>query len=282
MMTLDLVRELRERTGAGIMDCKTALKESGNDLEKASDFLRKKGLASAAKRAGREAREGAVAVRVQGRKAALVEANCETDFVARTDDFKALVALALDEVIAKGENAVQSSETLNHRLAELSAKIGEKMLVRRARLIESDGAIFTYIHSNNKLGVIVELGCGKPDTRSNPLFEELGKNVAMQVAASNPLCVTRADVPAVTLEREKAIYREEVKGKPENILEKIVQGKLEKFYQTVCLADQPFIRDDKTAVKSLFDDLSKKVADTVSIKRFVRFQLGETAAAAGA
>jgi elongation factor Ts len=278
--SVDLVKELRERTGAGIMDCKTALKETSGDLEKATDFLRKKGLASAAKRAGREAKEGIVAAKISGRRAVLVEANCETDFVARTDDFKALANLAIDEVLAQGPNGIDS-ERLQTRLAELSGKIGEKMLVRRAEVVDSDQALFSYIHSNGKLGVVVELASGKAETRSNADFAELGKNLAMQVAASNPICVDRAQVPAETLEREKAVYREEVKGKPENILEKIVQGKLEKFYQTACLVEQPFIKDDKTSVKQLLADAGKRLGDTIQLKRFVRFQLGEKAPSAG-
>ncbi|HTL69715.1 MAG TPA: translation elongation factor Ts [Candidatus Eisenbacteria bacterium] len=269
--TADRVKELRERTGAGIMDCKAALQESGGDLEKASDFLRKKGLASAAKRAGREAKEGVIAVRVAGKKAAIVEVNCETDFVARTDDFKALASLTLDQVLAQGE-AAASSETVSQRLAELSGKIGEKMLVRRAKVVETHGTVFSYVHSNQKLGVLVELSSAPRDASG----EDLGKNLAMQIAASNPLCVKRAEVPAATLEREKAIYREEVKGKPDNILEKIVQGKLDKFYQSNCLLEQPYIKDDKMTVQKLLDEGSKSASEKIEVVRFVRFQLGET------
>ena len=269
------VKELRERTGAGIMDCKSALQASGGDLEKATDFLRKKGLASAAKRAGREAKEGAIAAKVFGRKAALIEANCETDFVARTEDFKNLARLALDEALAHGESAA-NSDKVGRRIAELSGKIREKILVRRAKVVESDNAFFTYVHSNNKLGVIVEMSTVKPDTLKNAVVETLGKNLAMQVAASNPICLSRQEVPAAMLEREKAIYRDEVKGKPENILEKIVQGKLDKFYQSHCLLEQPFIKDDKMTVQELLADASKKIGDTVTLRCFVRFQLGET------
>ncbi len=276
-MTLDLLKDLRERTGAGILDCRAALKESDNDLEKALDFLRKKGLASAAKRAGRDAKEGFVSAQIRGSKAALVEVNCETDFVARTDDFKNLVNLALDEAFTNGEAAVSTSQKLSDRVAELSGKIGEKILVRRAALVESKGGLFTYVHSNQKLGVIVEVATGKPESAKNPAVEELGKTLAMQVAASNALCVRRQEVPGEKLEREKAIYREEVKGKPDNILEKIVQGKLEKFYQTNCLLEQPYIKDDKQSVTQLIAEAAKKAGDTVEVKRFVRFQLGETA-----
>lgn len=270
--SVDLVKELRERTGAGIMDCKAALQSTGGDIEKAIDVIRKKGMASSAKRAGREAKEGLVVSRIEGRRAALVEANCETDFVARTDDFKNLAGLALDEVMRSGESAI-AGEKVSQRVAELSGKIGEKILVKRAKVVDGEGALFTYVHSNNKLGVIVEIVSSKKDAA----IDELGKNLAMQVAASNPLCVLRDEVPAATLEREKAIFREEVKGKPENIVEKIVLGKLEKFYQSNCLIDQPFIRDDKTTVKQLIEQTAKKTGDSIRVRRFVRFQLGEAA-----
>lgn len=277
--SVDNVKELRERTGAGILDCKAALQNSSGDIEKAIDFLRKKGMASAAKRAGREAKEGLIVSQIRGNKAVIVEANCETDFVARTADFSGLASMAVEETFLKGDSASASSEKLTQRVAELSGKIGEKILVRRTKLVESaKGVFFTYIHSNNKLGVILELALSKPENAKSPDLQELGKNLAMQVAASNPLCLTRAEVPAASLEREKAIFREEVKGKPENIVEKIIQGKLEKFYQANCLLEQPFIKEDKKTVKALVEETAKKIGDTIEIKRFVRFQLGESLA----
>ncbi len=273
--SVDTVKELRERTGAGMMDCKAALKESGGDIEKAIDVLRKKGMAQAAKRAGREAKEGLIVARIDGKKAAMVEANCETDFVARTDDFKGLALSALEAVLAQDESAL-SSEKLIDRIAELSGKIGEKILLRRAKILQSpEGALFYYIHSNQKLGVVVELSITKPQNKKHALLEELGKNLAMQVAASNPFCIRREQMPSVVLEREKAIFKEEIKGKPENILEKIVQGKLEKFYQGSCLLEQPFIKDDKISVKKLVEEVSLKIGDRVEVKQFVRYQLGE-------
>ncbi|MBI4352897.1 MAG: elongation factor Ts [Candidatus Omnitrophica bacterium] len=274
--SLDLVKELRERTGAGMMDCKAALQASADDLEKAVDFLRKKGLAQMAKRAGREAKEGLVAARVDGRKAALVEINCETDFVARTDDFQRLTQFMLDQIWSEGESALASAAVAD-KVAELTAKIGEKIAAKRAALLESpDGFLFTYVHSNSKLGVIVEVRAPGAGSKKDPVMEEVGKHLAMQVAASNPLCVVRSEVPAAVLEREKAVFKEESKGKPENIIEKIVQGKLEKFYQTVCLLEQPFIRDDKISVKQMVEEAGKKLGRSIEVKRFVRFQLGET------
>ena len=277
VVPLDLVKDLRERTGAGMMDCKAALESAGGDIEKAIDILRKKGLSQAAKRAGREAKEGFILVRQEGGKAALVEINCETDFVARTDDFKGLGLLALQEVFARGENGL-SAEKVTQRVADLSGKIGEKIMARRAKVVETkDGTLFTYLHSNQKLGVIVELSVPNASVKNDPGFQELGKNIAMQVAASNPVCVQRADVPAQVLEREKAIFREGTQGKPENIIEKIVQGKLGKFYQVSCLLDQPFIKDDKISIQELLNQTSKRLGgSSIQIRQFVRFQLGET------
>ena len=275
----DTVRELRERTGAGIMDCKAALKECAGDIEKSIDFLRKKGMASAAKRAGRDAKEGIVTIQIEGKKAVMIEANCETDFVARTDDFKNLALLATQEVSAHGEAAI-AQEKVSQRVAELSGKIGEKILVRRAKVVQAkDGALFHYIHSNQKLGVVVELFAAKADSGKHPLFEELGKNLSMQIAASNPVCLVRAQVPASMVEREKAIFREEVKGKPDNIIEKIVLGKLDKFYQAQCLLEQPFVKDDKQSIRQLLDETGKKLGDSVEIRQFIRFQLGESISA---
>lgn len=274
-MSVNLVKELRERTGAGMMDCKAALDFTGGDMEKAIDVLRKKGMASVAKRAGREAKEGMIHARVTGQKAAIIEANCETDFVARTDDFKNLAILALEETLNHGENGI-TSDKVTQSLAELSGKIGEKLVVRRAKVLATkEGALFTYIHSNNKLGVLVEIVAAKPASYTSPDFQQLGKDLAMQVAASNPVGVARTDIPSVLVDREKAIYREEIKGKPEAIIEKIVQGKIDKFYQTSCLLEQPFIKDDKMSVQQLVDQTAKKIQDSLQVKGFVRFQLGE-------
>jgi elongation factor Ts len=269
---VDTVRELRERTGAGIMDCKAALQASNGNMEQAVDYLRKKGVASAAKRAGREAKEGLVGIRVQGDTAVIAEVNSETDFVARTDDFKSLLDLAIAEVSSQGEAAI-SGQKVSDRVAELSGKIGEKIVARRAKKLKSSGGqFFSYIHANQKLGVVIELA----SSNKGPAFDVLGKDLAMQVAASNPICATRQEVPSAAIEREKAIYREEVKGKPENIVEKIISGKLDKYYQGVCLLEQVFIKDDKKTVKALVEETGKQLGGAVEVKQFVRFQLGES------
>lgn len=277
MVGADSVKKLREMTGAGIMDCKAALKENNGDFEKSVDWLRKKGVASAAKRAGREAKEGSIAVSIEGPKAVVVEVNCETDFVAKNDDFQGLVKLALQEVAAHGEAAV-AGEKVAGKVAELSGTIGEKIQVRRAKLLQSKGgSFFSYVHSG-KIGVVVELAVKNAASAKNQAFIDLGKDLAMQITNSNPIGITRAEVPAALIEREKAIYREEVKGKPENIVEKIIDGKLNAFYKTQCLLEQPFIKDDKQTVTQLLAAAGKNLGDTVEIKQFVRFQLGETIA----
>ncbi len=272
---VELVKNLRDRTGAGMMDCKAALSASAGDIEKAIDFLRKKGLSQAAKRAGRDAKEGLVWARIEGHHAAILEVNCETDFVARTDDFRDLAVLALEEVLSKGPEAI-ASERSAQKVNELSGKIGEKILLRRAKVLESKtGLFFIYIHSNQKLGVVVELDSDKAPLKKGEAVERLGKDLAMQVAAGNPICIRREEVSGDTLEREKAVYKAEVKDKPAAIVDKIVQGKLDKFFKANCLLEQAFIRDDKVTIQGLVDEASKKAGQPVQVKQFVRFQVGE-------
>ncbi len=280
-ITAGMVKELREKTDAPMMECKKALSEAHGDMEKAEEILRVKLGSKASKAAGRIAAEGVVATFIGGdlKLGSIVEVNCETDFVARTDDFQSLVSLAAQEVLSGGDAAISNSK-ITDRVAELSGKIGEKILVRRAKKIQSTGgSLFSYVHANQKLGIVIEIAAGKDASKSNPAFEALGKDLAMQVAASNPICVVRAEVSTATIEREKAIYREEVKGKPENIVEKIITGKLDKYYQTVCLTEQVFIKDDKKSVKALVEEVGKQLGDTLQIKQFTRYQLGETASA---
>ncbi len=285
-ITAEMVRELREKTGAGMMDCKKALAESGGDTEAAVDVLRKKGLAAAAKKASRIASEGTVTAYVAAESATLVEINCETDFVAKTDEFQELARHVAATVNTKGPKGVEESlllpgeggVPLGTMLNEKVAKIGEKISFRRfarfALPAGANGVTVPYIHAGGKIGVLVELlGAGPDDAE----FVALGKDMAMQVAAANPLYVSREDVPAAVVEREKAIYREQAlaAGKPEKILDRIAEGKLEKYFGDFCLLEQSFIKDPDRTVNDLLKEMAAKRGVDVRVGRFARFQVGE-------
>jgi elongation factor Ts len=270
------VKELRERTGAGMMDCKRALEETDGNLEAAIDLLRSRGAAKAAKRAGREAAEGTVAIHVGNGVGALVELNCETDFVARNDTFQTL-ARELAEHVARHAGDV-NGEAAGEAVAEqrylggetsvgdvvtaASATTGENVVLRRfARFESSDGVLGSYVHMTGKIGVLVEV--------DGAAGEDRARDVAMHIAAARPLAVTSAEIPAEVVERERAVYLEQVRqeGKPENIQEKIVDGKLRKFFQEQTLMDQAFVKDpDRTVAQ---------VLGGAAVRRFVRFELGE-------
>ena len=281
----EMVRELREKTGAGMMDCKKALAEAGGSMEQAIDNLRKKGLAAAAKKASRIASDGAVAAHVDGGAGALVEINCETDFVAKTEVFQEFVREVAALVHARAPRDVEAAlalpvgeGTLSDRLTGKVAKIGEKISFRRfvryAVAAGARGAVVPYIHAGGKIGVLVELhGAGA----NNAEFVALGKDLAMQVAAANPAYATREEVPADVIAREKAIYRDQAlaAGKPEKILDKIAEGKLEKFYGDFCLVEQAFIKDPDRKVKDLLKGASAKFGTEVRVIGFARFQVGE-------
>lgn len=284
-ITSEMVRELREKTGAGMMDCKKALAEAGGMMDAAIDNLRKKGLAAAARKASRIASEGAVAACVDVAAGALVEVNCETDFVAKTDDFQGLVREVAALVHVKSPRDVESAlalaaggVSLSDRLTERVSKIGEKISFRRfvrfALPAGVKGVIVPYIHAGGKIGVLVELrGAGADDAD----FAALGKDLAMQVAAANPSYIAPENVPADVIAREKAIYREQAlaAGKPEKILDRIAEGKLEKYYGDFCLVEQAFIKDPDRKVKELLKAMSAKTGTAVQVAGFARFQVGE-------
>lgn len=271
-ITAALVKELRERTGAGMMDCKKALTAVEGDMDKAIDFLREKGLAAAAKKAGRIAAEGIVGsfVSADGKIGAIVEVNCETDFVAKTDGFKALVEKIAAHIVATKPADVEAllaseldGQTVEALVTASVAKIGEKISVRRFALYEApEGVVAAYIHGGGKIGVIVELKGGNA---------ELGKDVAMHVAAANPSYLERSQVPAAELEHEKEVLSEQAKneGKPEKIIEKMVMGRINKYYKEVCLVDQEFVKDPDQTVGKLVK------AAGAEVLAFSRFQLGE-------
>ncbi|MBI4550274.1 MAG: elongation factor Ts [Candidatus Omnitrophica bacterium] len=267
---MEQVKKLREMTGAGIMDCKKALEANEGNVEKAIEYLRHKGIASASKREGREAKEGLLAIHAEGTKAAVIELNCETDFVARTDEFKKLADDFAKKVCAKGEGAVTEEESVN-RVRELSGKVGEKMVLTRGKVLESpQGFVASYLHSNKKIGVLVAV----EGNASDPAVQQCGKDVAMQIAAARPMFVSREEIPAEFLEREKELFRAELPNKPREMQEKIIQGKLEKWYEISCLLDQAFIKNDKQRVKEYIAETGRNAGQPIAIRRFARFELG--------
>ena len=272
-ITTALIKELRERTGAGMLDCKKALEENGGDIEKAIDWLREKGIAKAAKKSGRVAAEGLVfaAVSADRKKGAILEFNSETDFVAKNDEFKTfgekLVQLSLEHDLTS-EDELKAFELegrkVEDKLTELIAKIGENMNIRRLKLVSTDGFIETYIHLGGKIGVLLNVS-----GEATPENVEKAKGVAMHVAAMDPKYLNSDQVTADDLEREKEIARHQLQqeGKPENIIEKILEGKMRKFYEENCLVNQKYVRDDSVTIE-------KFIAPS-SIISFDRFKVGE-------
>lgn len=282
-ITAAMVSELRKKTGAGMMDCKKALTETGGNMEEAVDFLRKKGLSAAAKKSGRVTAEGAVAAVAEGNVGAVVEVNAETDFVAKNDAFQAFVAGVRDVIMSgpvadvEALNALPypgTARTVAEELTHQIATIGENMGIRRlARIDAGDGVVAAYVHGAGKIGVLVELATSSRDSR----VEELGKQVAMHVAAASPQYLCREEVPAEVIAKEKEIMRVKAleSGKPENIVEKIIGGQINKFYSEICLLEQAFVIDPDNSVQKAVDACAKELGTPVALKSFVRFQLGE-------
>ncbi|KPF86226.1 elongation factor Ts [alpha proteobacterium AAP38] len=286
-ITAALVKDLREKSGAGMMDCKKALTEANGDVEAAIDWLRKKGLAAAAKKAGRVAAEGLVGVAANGLSGAAVELNAETDFVARNDAFQAAVStvtkLALDTDGSldslKAAAYPGTGRTVADELPNLVATIGENMNLRRvAKLSVTDGVVSSYVHSAlvpglGKIGVLVAL----ESTGDKAALADLGKQIAMHVAAARPEALDVADVSTANLERERAVLIEQARasGKPENIIEKMVEGRVRKYYEEVVLLEQLYVIDGETKIRKVVENAAKAVGAPVTLTGFVRFQLGE-------
>ena len=273
------VAKLREMTSAGMMECKKALTQAQGDMDAAVDILRKSGAASAAKKATRDANEGLIAqcILPGGQAGVLVEINCETDFVARNDTFRAFC----DE-IAKNIAADPAVNLEPDREAAVG-RIGENIkIARNARLdVSGNGLVAAYIHTGAKVGVLVEVGAGKAETTTREEFKQLVKDITLQIAAGHPQVVSREEVPAAVIakEREIAAQSDRLKGKPAAAMEKILTGVLEKFFQTYCLVDQGFVkRNSEVSVKEHVGQIGKQLGDEITIRRFVRFQVGETAA----
>jgi len=276
-ITAATVAKLREISGAGMMPCKNALVETNGDVEAAMTLLRKRGATIATNKGGKEAREGLIAQYIApgGRSGVLVEINCQTDFVARNDQFRAFA----DDVAKR--IATNTNTDFEAERVALVAKTGENIkIARNARMeVNGNGLIAAYIHTGAKVGVLVEVGAGKESTVASDDFKQLVKDITLQIAAGHPFVVSRNEVPADMLAKEKEIAAEQVKNKPPQAIAKIVEGKLEKFYQTYCLVDQGFVkRNSEVSVKEHVGSVAKQLGDEISIRRFVRFQVGESAA----
>lgn len=279
------VAALRAKTGCGMMDCKKALSQADGDMDKAIDFLREKGLAAATKKAGRIAAEGVsyAAANADGTKGVVIEVNAETDFVAKNAQFHDFVKTCANTVLESDPadvdallqcKAAGSSETVDALLKEIILKIGENIKIRRFQ--EFTGAVGAYIHAEGKIGVLANFDT-TPEIAAKPEFKEYAKNVCMQIAAITPQYLDEASVPADVVAHEKEILKQQVleSGKPEAIAEKIVVGRLRKFYQEVCLVDQAFIKDDKMSVKQYTDKVAKELGGAIKVTGYARFATGE-------
>jgi len=285
-ITANMVKDLRDKTGAGMMDCKAALNETNGDMEAAIDWLRKKGLSKAAKKAGRVAAEGLIGVAVGGDAGALVEVNSETDFVARNDQFKDFVKRAAELALEEAgdiekllEKPMNGGASVRHTLSEMVGKIGENMSVRRAvSLAVSPGVVAAYVHNASspelgKIGVLVAL----KSTADKAKLTTLGKQLAMHVAAAAPLALTPEHLPKDVVERERAVQADIARqsGKPENVIEKMMEGRMRKFYEESVLLSQTFVIDGETQIAKVLEKASKELGTPVAIEGYVRFQVGE-------
>jgi elongation factor Ts len=275
-ISAELVRDLREATNLGMMECKRALTETNGDKDKAIRLLRERGLVVAQKKSTRAANQGLVTsfVAADGSVGSLVEINCETDFVARNDSF---IKLANELAGKAAKSDASLAETEKALLVSKIAEIGENLVLRRnTRFVRAGtGAVASYIHLGGKIGVLVEIACGNAATTANPKFAEMVKDVCMQIAAANPAYLEPKDVPADVIASEREIYAKQVKDKPANIIDKIVDGKMRKYYEETCLLNQAFIKEQKQTVQQVLQAVSKTVTDTLTVKRFARYQIGQ-------
>jgi len=287
-ITSSLIKDLREQTGAGMMDCKKALTETNGDIEAAIDWLRKKGLSAAAKKSGRVAAEGLVAVAVEGKKAVALEVNAETDFVARNDKFQKFVGDAAKVVLSSDATDVEVLKTaaypgagrsVQEELTQLIATVGENMNLRRLKVLSvSEGIVASYVHNATapnlgKIGVLVALESAAPVDK----LLALGKQIAMHIAAARPEALTIADVDTSALDRERNVLSEQARasGKPEAIIEKMVEGRLRKYYEEVVLLEQVYVVDGESKVKDIVEKAAKEMGAPIKLTGFVRYQLGE-------
>jgi elongation factor Ts len=274
-ITAAMVQELREATNVGMMECKRALVEAGGDKDQAIRLLRERGMAIAAKKATRTANQGLIAAAGDNKAGALVEINSETDFVAKNENFQKFVKTMAVKALSIPDGKI--TEVTKADMAAKIAEIGENLVAKRniGFTLQGAGIVATYIHLNGKLGVMIELGCTKDATSSSPVLQELAKDITLHVAACSPRYLVSSEVPADIVAAERDIYAKQVVGKPANIVEKIVDGKMTKFYSQVCLVDQGFVKDPDISITKLLEDKGKEVGDTLTLRRFVRWQLGE-------
>jgi elongation factor Ts len=286
MISASMVKELRERTGAGMMDCKRALSETDGDMDKAIELLREKGLAAAAKKAGRIAAEGVVCTYISEdmKVGTVVEVNCETDFVAANEEFVSLAkniakqvaqttSTTVDELVSE-KYIADEAMTITEAVSALIAKLGENMSVRRFEKFSiENGVVQSYIHGGGRIGVLVELACEKQDD----VLIQIAKDVAMQIAAANPLFLDNTCVDNETLEKEKEIYRVQAlnEGKPEKIVEKMVMGRVNKYYKEVCLVEQIWVKNSDYTITKYLQEESKKLGADIKVTKFARFERGE-------
>jgi elongation factor Ts len=291
-ITAQMVKDLREKSGAGMMDCKKALAESEGDMQKAMNLLRERGAAIASKRSSRAAKEGLIAsyITPDHKTATLVEFNCESDFVSRGDDFKSLAqtlaahTAQVDDVSTIMDSKIAGGDTVAETVKNLIGKIGENMVFSRwTKLIAGEqgpkGLIFNYIHPPGKIGVLVEIAIDNDELVSDGDFRSFARDIAMHVAATAPTCVTRDQLPQDVLAQERQIYRNQAlnEGKPEKIVDKIVDGRLQKFYAEVCLLEQPFAKNPDQKVEEYVKQNAPKFGNELTVTRFVRYRLGEAA-----
>ena len=289
-ITTAMIKELREATGAGILDSKKALETTKGDFDKAVEHLREKGLAKAAKKASREANDGLIAAQINadGTQAVLVEVNCETDFVARTEDFANFVnaitrqifengQIASVEALLAAKYAADPAKTVADAVQGVISKLGENVVIRRlARYaLTGKGVIDTYVHSNNRVGVLIELQTGGPVAEREAL-RELAHDLTLQVTAANPRFLSAEYVPAEVIEEERKIYRAQLADdkKPAEIKARIVEGRLTKFYQEICLLEQSFVKDDSISISKLIQQQSQRFGTPIQVSRFTRFEIG--------
>ncbi|MCE5220461.1 MAG: translation elongation factor Ts [Clostridium sp.] len=283
-ISAQLVKELREMTGSKMMDCKRALVETDGNIEKAVEFLREKGLADASKKSGRVAAEGIVKTYIADDKktGAVLEFNCETDFVALNEEFVAfadkLAKIVVETSVTTVEEIlnekIEGETVVSESLKALIAKLGENMSVRRfTKFSIENGIVKSYIHGGGRIGVLVEVACDK----DSEVVDEVAKEVCMQIAAANPLFLNKDSVDTTSMEKEKEIYRVQAlnEGKPENIVEKMVMGRIQKYFKEVCLLEQPWVKDGDKSITKFLEEKSKEVGSPITVTRFVRYERGE-------